>query len=140
LHDGNTRPLQLFRMAANPFVGDWTIRYRWIVESALKNRCRPFVIDGQAGVLGVDVSPSSNALHWASTTTKCPCTRSTAEPAIMSDTFISNIFAWLQQVHADNSLPATAFKLAFSTSGREGSVELRHASNVFCYCKPDRLT
>ena len=31
---------------------DWTKRYPWIVESALKNRQKHFVIDGEAVVLG----------------------------------------------------------------------------------------
>src|ERR1700675_2043683 len=33
---------------------NWTSRYPWIVEAALKNRHRQFVIDGEAVVLGVD--------------------------------------------------------------------------------------
>jgi ATP-dependent DNA ligase len=33
---------------------DWSKRYRWIGESALKNRYKQFVIDGEAVVLGVD--------------------------------------------------------------------------------------
>jgi bifunctional non-homologous end joining protein LigD len=33
---------------------DWTSRYPWIVEAALKNRHKQFVIDGEAVVLGVD--------------------------------------------------------------------------------------
>jgi bifunctional non-homologous end joining protein LigD len=33
---------------------DWSSRYPWIVESALKNRQKHFVIDGEAVVLGVD--------------------------------------------------------------------------------------
>jgi ATP-dependent DNA ligase len=33
---------------------DWPKRYPWIVESALKNRIKRFVIDGEAVVLGVD--------------------------------------------------------------------------------------
>jgi ATP-dependent DNA ligase len=32
----------------------WTDRYPWIVASALKNRQKHFVIDGEALVLGVD--------------------------------------------------------------------------------------
>ena len=32
---------------------DWSGRYPWIVESALKNRTKQFVIDGEAVVLGV---------------------------------------------------------------------------------------
>jgi bifunctional non-homologous end joining protein LigD len=42
---------------------DWTKRYPWIVESALKNRHKQFVIDGEAVVLGVDGVADSNALH-----------------------------------------------------------------------------
>ena len=33
---------------------DWTRRYPWIVEAALKNRQKRFVIDGEAVILGVD--------------------------------------------------------------------------------------
>lgn len=33
---------------------DWSARYPWIVESALRNRQKHFVIDGEAVVLGVD--------------------------------------------------------------------------------------
>ena len=33
---------------------DWTSRYRWIVEAALKNKQKEFAIDGEAVVLGVD--------------------------------------------------------------------------------------
>jgi bifunctional non-homologous end joining protein LigD len=42
---------------------DWTKRYPWIVECALKNRQKQFVIDGEAVVLGVDGVPDFNALH-----------------------------------------------------------------------------
>jgi len=42
---------------------NWTSRYPWIVEAALKNRHRPFVIDGEAVVLGVDGVADFNALH-----------------------------------------------------------------------------
>jgi ATP-dependent DNA ligase len=42
---------------------DWTSRYPWIVESALKNRRKHFVIDGEAVILGVDGVPDFNALH-----------------------------------------------------------------------------
>jgi bifunctional non-homologous end joining protein LigD len=42
---------------------DWTNRYPWIAESALKNRIKQFVIDGEAVVLGVDGIPDFNALH-----------------------------------------------------------------------------
>ena len=42
---------------------DWTSRYPWIVESALKNRQKQFVIDGEAVILGVDGVPDFNALH-----------------------------------------------------------------------------
>lgn len=42
---------------------DWSKRYPWIVESALKNRTKRFVIDGEAVVLGVDGVSNFNALH-----------------------------------------------------------------------------
>jgi bifunctional non-homologous end joining protein LigD len=42
---------------------DWTKRYPWIVESALKNRQKHFVIDGEAVILGVDGASDFNALH-----------------------------------------------------------------------------
>jgi bifunctional non-homologous end joining protein LigD len=42
---------------------DWTKRYPWIFESALKNRQKQFVIDGEAVILGVDGVPDFNALH-----------------------------------------------------------------------------
>ena len=42
---------------------NWTARYPWIVEAALKNRHRQFVIDGEAVVLGVDGVADFNALH-----------------------------------------------------------------------------
>jgi ATP-dependent DNA ligase len=42
---------------------DWTLRYPWIVEAALKNRIRQFVIDGEAVVLGLDAISDFNALH-----------------------------------------------------------------------------
>ena len=42
---------------------NWTDRYPWIAESALKNRIRQFVIDGEAVVLGFDGIADFNALH-----------------------------------------------------------------------------
>jgi bifunctional non-homologous end joining protein LigD len=42
---------------------DWSARYPWIVESALKNRQKQFVIDGEAVILGVDGISDFNALH-----------------------------------------------------------------------------
>jgi bifunctional non-homologous end joining protein LigD len=42
---------------------DWTKRFPWIVESALKNRQKQFVIDGEAVILGVDGISDFNALH-----------------------------------------------------------------------------
>ena len=42
---------------------DWTKKYPWIVEAALKNRIKHFVIDGEAVVLGVDGVSDFNALH-----------------------------------------------------------------------------
>jgi bifunctional non-homologous end joining protein LigD len=42
---------------------DWAPRYPWIVEAALKNRAKQFVIDGEAVILGVDGIPDFGALH-----------------------------------------------------------------------------
>jgi ATP-dependent DNA ligase len=42
---------------------DWTKRYPWIVEAALKSRTKHFVIDGEAVILGVDGISDFNALH-----------------------------------------------------------------------------
>src|SRR6201996_1057392 len=42
---------------------NWTKRYPWVVEAALKNRVKQFVIDGEAVVLGVDGISDFNALH-----------------------------------------------------------------------------
>ena len=42
---------------------DWTKRYPWIVEAALKSRYKQYIIDGEAVVLGVDGISDFNALH-----------------------------------------------------------------------------
>src|SRR5207302_10557725 len=42
---------------------NWTDRYPWIVEAALKNRMKQFVLDGEAVVLGLDGGADFNALH-----------------------------------------------------------------------------
>lgn len=42
---------------------DWTKRYPWIAEAALKNRQKHFVIDGEAVILGLDGISDFNALH-----------------------------------------------------------------------------
>jgi len=42
---------------------NWTDRYPWIAEAALKNRHRQFVIDDEAVVLGIDGIVDFNALH-----------------------------------------------------------------------------
>ena len=42
---------------------DWTSRFPWIGEAALKNRIRQFVIDGEAVILGVDGISDFNVLH-----------------------------------------------------------------------------
>jgi ATP-dependent DNA ligase len=42
---------------------DWTKRFPWIVEAALKNRQSHFAIDGEAVILGVDGRSDFNALH-----------------------------------------------------------------------------
>jgi len=42
---------------------DWTNRFPWIAEAALKNRQKHFVLDGEAVILGVDGYSDWNALH-----------------------------------------------------------------------------
>lgn len=42
---------------------NWTDRFPWIVQAALKNRESQFVIDGEAVVLGVDGVSDFDALH-----------------------------------------------------------------------------
>jgi ATP-dependent DNA ligase len=42
---------------------NWTDRYPWIVEAALRNRQKRFVIDGEAVILGVDGISDFDALH-----------------------------------------------------------------------------
>jgi bifunctional non-homologous end joining protein LigD len=42
---------------------DWSKRYPWIVETALMNRMKQFVIDGEAVILGVDGRSDFDALH-----------------------------------------------------------------------------
>jgi len=42
---------------------NWTDRYPWIVEAALKDRQKRFVIDGEAVILGVDGISDFDALH-----------------------------------------------------------------------------
>jgi bifunctional non-homologous end joining protein LigD len=42
---------------------DWTKRFPWIAESALKNRIKQFVLDGEAVILGVDGISDFHALH-----------------------------------------------------------------------------
>jgi bifunctional non-homologous end joining protein LigD len=42
---------------------NWTDRYPWIVEAALKNMHPQFVTDGEAVVLGIDGVADFNALH-----------------------------------------------------------------------------
>lgn len=42
---------------------DWTKRFPWITEAALKNRRKRFVIDGEAVILGADGISDFNALH-----------------------------------------------------------------------------
>jgi bifunctional non-homologous end joining protein LigD len=42
---------------------NWADRFPWIIEAALKNRHKQFVIDGEAVVLGVDGIADFDALH-----------------------------------------------------------------------------
>jgi bifunctional non-homologous end joining protein LigD len=44
-------------------VYDGTKRFPWIVETAMKNHQKQFVIDGEAVILGVDGYSDFNALH-----------------------------------------------------------------------------
>ncbi|WP_311740744.1 DNA ligase [Bradyrhizobium huanghuaihaiense] len=55
---------------------NWTDRFAWIVQSALRSREQQFVIDGEAVVLGVDGVSHFDALHCAGTTRRCSSTRS----------------------------------------------------------------
>jgi ATP-dependent DNA ligase len=43
---------------------DWSSRYPWIVQSALKTYHKQFVIDGEAVILGIDGIADFNALHF----------------------------------------------------------------------------
>ncbi|MDN4988840.1 DNA ligase [Bradyrhizobium sp. WYCCWR 13022] len=42
---------------------NWTDRFPWIVQAALRNREQQFIVDGEAVVLGVDGVSDFNALH-----------------------------------------------------------------------------
>jgi bifunctional non-homologous end joining protein LigD len=42
---------------------NWTKRFPWIVEAALKSRHKPFVLDGEAVTLSVEGISDFNALH-----------------------------------------------------------------------------
>jgi len=42
---------------------DWTKRFPWVVEAALKHRQPRFLIDGEAVILGVDGISDFDALH-----------------------------------------------------------------------------
>ena len=42
---------------------DWTKRFPWIVEAALRNRTKQYVLDGEAVILCLDGMPDFNALH-----------------------------------------------------------------------------
>jgi ATP-dependent DNA ligase len=44
-------------------MGCGTKRFPWIVEAALKNRVKQFVIDGEAVILGVNGVSDFDALH-----------------------------------------------------------------------------
>jgi len=50
---------------------NWTDGYPWIVDTARKVPQKNFVLDGEAVVLGVDGIADFNALHTASTITRC---------------------------------------------------------------------
>src|SRR5580693_9133164 len=59
---------------------DWTKRYPWIVEAALKNRQKHFVIDGEAVILGVDGISDFDALHSGKHNEEVQCAPSTSSP------------------------------------------------------------
>jgi bifunctional non-homologous end joining protein LigD len=42
---------------------DWTDQYPWIVQAALQNRSKHFVLDGEAVILGVDGNSNFDDLH-----------------------------------------------------------------------------
>ncbi len=56
---GRWRPRRLITRNGH----NWTNRCPWIVEAALKNRHRQFVIDGETVALRVDGIADFNALH-----------------------------------------------------------------------------
>ena len=56
---------------------NWTARYPWIVESALKNRQKHFVLDGEAVVLGFEGIPDSMPCTLDSTMRRCNSKSST---------------------------------------------------------------
>lgn len=65
-HDGYRLPSSAKGKTARLFTRnghDWTKRFPWIVEAALKHREQQFVIDGEAVVLGVDGVSDFNSLH-----------------------------------------------------------------------------
>ena len=45
---------------AQPESHDWSTRYPWIIEAALKNRQKQFVIDGKAVILGIEGIPNKD--------------------------------------------------------------------------------
>jgi len=55
---------------------NWADRYPWIVEAALKNRFKRFVIDGEAGCSAPTGLPTSTRCTHASMTTRCSFTPS----------------------------------------------------------------
>jgi ATP-dependent DNA ligase len=58
---------------------DWSKRFPCIVEAALKNRQKQFVIDGEAVILGIDGISDFDALHSGRhKTRKCSFARSTS--------------------------------------------------------------
>ncbi|WP_346659355.1 hypothetical protein [Bradyrhizobium sp. 164] len=56
---------------------DWTRRYPWVAEAALKNRQKHFVVDGEAVILGVDGVSDLTRCTVASTSTRFSSTLST---------------------------------------------------------------
>lgn len=56
---------------------DWAKRFPWIVEAALKNRTKQFIIDGEAVILASTAFPTSTRCIPADITVSCNFVRST---------------------------------------------------------------
>jgi ATP-dependent DNA ligase len=59
-HDGYRLIVQRDGKRVRLFTKNWTKRYPWIVETALRMKQQQFTIDGEAVVLGVDAGPGAH--------------------------------------------------------------------------------